>query len=182
MQTDIQKWNLAIPLGLLLFVALLGTVLVVNGGEPAPSGWPDIDIDSIENFNDVGVSHVGGYGAWYIEDDVAYVYMNDLRKDPEAAFNAIYDGEPLDLPIQAVMSNYEYDELDGWRRYVNEVNREDVRLSSTSIGFAESRILFGVLTIEEIEPAIEWIAAQGVPRDAFEVHLDLFQPESFRGN
>jgi hypothetical protein len=174
------KWKLAVPISVLALVFALGALAVANSGTSETPGKPGptrLGQDPRQRFVDAAVNHPGGFGGWYIEDGVIYVYMTDPSADPEAAFRDIYIGEPPDMPVVAVRGNHSYDELMDWRNQVNEANRGYVTLSYSSIRLNLNRIVYGVLTVEEIEPAIAWIESLGVPRTAFEVKLDLFRPQ-----
>lgn len=171
---------------MLALVMALGSLAVANSettDQPASSETPDksgatrLGPDPRQRFVDAAKDHPGGFGGWYIEDDVIYVYMEDPNAGPEAAFRDIYVGDPPDLPVVAVQGSHSYDELMDWRNQINETNKGYVTLSYSSIRLDLNRIEYGVLTVEEIEPAIAWIESLGVPRTAFEVKLDLFRPD-----
>ncbi len=179
-----REWNLAIPIGMLVVVATVGTFAVANaetgdsrmGFDPVASPI-HLRPDPRERFVNAAVDHPGGFGGWYIENDVVFVYMDDPTADPVALFGEIYAGDPPDLPIVAVQGNHSYNELLNWARQINEANRGYVTLSMESIRLDLNRIEYGVLTVEEIEPTVEWIESIGVPRTAFEVRLDQAKPD-----
>jgi hypothetical protein len=167
------RWKLAVLAGTLV-IATSACVPAGNDDSPVNGEW----LGESSVLLNVGpeVAHPGGFGGWYVEDGAIHVYTEDPREDPEAAFAAMYLEEPpnLPMPIVAVQSLYPLSDLQDWARQVNEANKGYVTLSYESIS---SRIMYGVLALEDVKPAIAFIESVGVPRAAFEVHIDHFKPE-----
>lgn len=126
-------------------------------------------INPKQKYIDAATDNPGGFGGWYREGTVVYIWMEDPadQRSTEAAFRQAYTGDRETTAIIPVQGKHSYDKLWDWWRTLNvQMTMADLHVTYTNVVSQENTIKIGLADLAESEIVEEMMALNGIPGTA----------------
>lgn len=181
---------------MLIAIAVMGPAAMANNPEPEPQPEPEsiffedgrIDLTKIkedviremfdndgnrinpkQKYIDAATDNPGGFGGWYREGTIVYVWTEDPSDQTatEAAFRQAYSGDRETTAIIPVQANHSYDKLwNWWKTLDSQMNMADITVTSSSVVSQENTIKVGLADLAESGIVKEIMALNKIPETA----------------
>ena len=197
MKTRTRKIILAI----VAVVAVFGVtaVAIAQRSTDAPGVWNDdgtIDLglvkeDAIKGLFDdngslinpharraqIASDHPGGFGGYYFDGTVVYIYMQDPDRlgAAEAAFGEAYSGDREVTEIRTVQGKHSLDQLYEWYVTLNSaMPQAGIEAGSASLMLRDNAIEYGLIDLAQTDQLYQLMAELSIPKTAVNVYQGGF--------